>query len=170
MQAIQAMDLFPAVPVGFIGVTGISNYTGGPGAGGEVKYGFNSIQMYDDLFWTKGIHSLKFGANVERLQDNELGTSKPNGVFNFTSLANFLDRPACRIQRGTHRRKRGPIQLSSNDSRNVLRGRRSSSLEFHREFGAAIRDGDGANGSERPANEPAQPHRQCAAFGLSVFL
>ncbi|MGA9964277.1 MAG: carboxypeptidase regulatory-like domain-containing protein, partial [Terriglobales bacterium] len=85
----------PGKPVGFIGVTGISNYTGGPGAGGEINYGFNSIQVYDDLFWTKGIHSLKFGANVERLQDNELGTSKPNGVFNFTSLANFLtDQPA----------------------------------------------------------------------------
>ena len=85
----------PGIPVGFIGVTGISSYTGGPGAGGEVNYGFNSFQVYDDLFWTKGIHSLKFGANVERLQDNELGTLKPNGVFNFTSLANFLtDQPA----------------------------------------------------------------------------
>ena len=85
----------PGIPVGFIGVTGISSYTGGPGAGGEVNYGFNSIQVYDDLFWTKGVHSLKFGANVERLQDNELGTLKPNGVFNFTSLANFLtDQPA----------------------------------------------------------------------------
>jgi len=84
----------PGIPVGFIGITGISSYTGGPGAGGEVKYAFNSFQVYDDLFRTKGIHSLKFGANVERLQDNELGTLKPNGVFNFTSLANFLtDQP-----------------------------------------------------------------------------
>ena len=84
----------PGIPVGFIGVTGISSYTGGPGAGGEVNYGFNSIQLYDDLFWTNGVHSLKFGANVERLQDNELGTLKPNGVFNFTSLAHFLtDQP-----------------------------------------------------------------------------
>ena len=84
----------PGKPVGFIGATGISNYTGGPGAGGEIDYVFNSVQVYDDLFWTKGRHSFKFGANVERLQDNELGTSKPNGVFNFTSLANFLtDQP-----------------------------------------------------------------------------
>ena len=85
----------PGSPVGFIGVTGVSSYTGGPGAGGEVKYGFNSIQIYDDLFWTKRIHSFKFGANIERLQDNELGTSAPNGIFNFTSLAVFLtDQPA----------------------------------------------------------------------------
>ena len=85
----------PGSPVGFIGVTGISSYTGGPGAGGEVKYGFNSIQIYDDLFWTKGVHSLKFGFDVERLQHNELGTSMPNGQFTFTSIANFLtDQPA----------------------------------------------------------------------------
>ena len=48
------MALFPGTAVGFIGVTGISNYTVGPGAGGEVKYGFNSFQVYDDLFWTEG--------------------------------------------------------------------------------------------------------------------
>ena len=85
----------PGSPVGSIGVTGISSYSGGPGAGGEIRYAFNSSQIYDDVFWTKGIHTLKFGANVERLQDNELGTSMPNGQFTFPSLANFLtDQPA----------------------------------------------------------------------------
>jgi len=85
----------PGGPVGSIGVTGISSYSGGPGAGGEIRYAFNSSQTYDDVFWTRGIHTLKFGANVERLQDNELGTSMPNGQFTFTSLANFLtDQPA----------------------------------------------------------------------------
>ena len=84
----------PGSPVGSISVTGITGYSGGPGAGGEINYGFNSFQFYDDLFLTLGIHSLKFGANVERLQDNELGTSMPNGQFTFTSLANFLtDKP-----------------------------------------------------------------------------
>ena len=84
----------PGSPVGSIVVTGLSGYTGGLGAGGEVRYDFNSIQVYDDLFWTKGVHSLKFGVNFERLQDNELGTSMPNGQFTFTSIANFLtDKP-----------------------------------------------------------------------------
>ena len=104
MKPVQALLPFagetsngfvPGSPVGSIGVTGISTYSGGPGAGGEVRYAFNSMQTYDDVFWTKGIHALKFGANVERLQDNELGTSMPNGQFTFTSLANFLtDQPA----------------------------------------------------------------------------
>ena len=84
----------PGSPVGSIGITGLSTYTGGPGAGGEVNYTFNSIQAYDDLTWTKGIHSFKFGANVERLQDDVLGTSQRNGTFTFSSLANFLmDKP-----------------------------------------------------------------------------
>ena len=90
-----ANGFVPGSPVGFIGITGLSSYTGGPGAGGEVNYTFNSIQVYDDLFWTTGIHSFKFGANVERLQDDILGASQPNGTFTFTSLANFLtDQPA----------------------------------------------------------------------------
>jgi len=80
----------PGSAVGGIAVTGITGYSGGSGAVGEIDYGFNSFQIYDDVFWTKGIHSMKFGANVERLQNNELGTSMPNGTFTFTSLANFL--------------------------------------------------------------------------------
>ena len=80
----------PGSPVGSISVTGITGFPGGPGAGGEINYDFNSFQVYDDLFLTLGIHSLKFGANVERLQADELGTSMPNGQFTFTSLANFL--------------------------------------------------------------------------------
>ena len=42
----------PGSPVGSISVTGITGYSGGPGAGGEVNYGFNSFQVYDDLFRT----------------------------------------------------------------------------------------------------------------------
>ena len=104
MKPIEALAPFagdpsngfvPGKPVGFIGVTGISNYTGGPGAGGEVNYTFNAIQAYDDLFWTVGIHSFKFGANVELVQNDVLGTSQPNGTFTFNSLADFLaDKPA----------------------------------------------------------------------------
>ena len=85
----------PGSAVGGIVIPGISMYSGGYGAVGEIDYDFNSFQIYDDLFWTRGKHSMKFGANVERLQNNELGTSMPNGMFSFTSLANFLtDRPA----------------------------------------------------------------------------
>lgn len=50
----------------------------------------NSFQFYDDVFWTKGKHSFKFGFAAERIQFNDLTLLRPNGNFNFGSLAAFL--------------------------------------------------------------------------------
>ena len=85
-----AYGFVPGRPVGAIQISGLATYSGGTGAAGEIKYHFTSYQTYNDSFWTRGIHSLKFGAAVERIDDNELGTSVPNGVFVFGSLQNFL--------------------------------------------------------------------------------
>jgi hypothetical protein len=49
----------------------------------------NSFQGYDDVFLTKGIHSLKFGFAVERIQYNAFDFG-PVGDFPFGSLQNFL--------------------------------------------------------------------------------
>ena len=49
----------------------------------------NSFQGYDDVFLTKGIHSLKFGFAVERIQLNAF-TYGPSGEFPFGSLLAFL--------------------------------------------------------------------------------
>jgi len=49
----------------------------------------NSFQLYDDVFLTKGIHSLKFGFAVERIQMNEYNPA-PAGEFPFGTLLNFL--------------------------------------------------------------------------------
>ncbi len=38
----------------------------------------------------EGIHALKFGALVERMQDNEMSFGNINGIFRFDSLVNFL--------------------------------------------------------------------------------
>ena len=84
------LGFVPGEAVGAINVSGIDSYSGGPGASGEVNYHFTSIQAYNDTFWTKGIHLMKFGVSVERLRDNELGTSIPNGAFFFGDLQSFL--------------------------------------------------------------------------------
>jgi len=47
----------------------------------------NSYQGYDDLFWTHGIHSLKMGFAVERVQLNAFDPA-PAGDIVFGSLAN----------------------------------------------------------------------------------
>jgi hypothetical protein len=49
----------------------------------------NSFQGYDDVFLTKGIHSLKFGFAVERIQLNSYNPA-PAGEFPFNSLFDFL--------------------------------------------------------------------------------
>jgi len=46
----------------------------------------NSYQGYDDLFWTRGIHSLKMGFAVERVQLNAFDPA-PFGDIQFASLA-----------------------------------------------------------------------------------
>jgi hypothetical protein len=46
----------------------------------------NSYQGYDDLFWTRGIHSLKMGFAVERVQLNAFDPA-PAGEIAFGSLA-----------------------------------------------------------------------------------
>jgi hypothetical protein len=50
----------------------------------------NSYQIYDDAFLTHGAHALKFGIAVERVQNNTLAVTRPDGTFNFGGLVPFL--------------------------------------------------------------------------------
>src|SRR6202158_6025294 len=76
------------------GVPGLTNFSGAPTAGGvllsEKSLAWNSFQGGDDVFLTRGIHSIKFGVVVERMQDNQLSLPAVNGRFRFDSLLNFL--------------------------------------------------------------------------------
>jgi hypothetical protein len=85
-------------PGGFAGgveaVPGVTDFGGAPTAQGPLPSSrfvfWNSFQGGDDLSLTRGVHSLKFGGVVERMQDNELSFGSTNGVFRFDSLSNFL--------------------------------------------------------------------------------
>jgi hypothetical protein len=85
-------------PGGFAGriqnVPGITNFSGAPLPNGFTpssrSIAWNSFQAGDDVFLIRGIHSLKFGGIVERMQDNQLSNSDLNGNFTFDSLQNFL--------------------------------------------------------------------------------
>jgi hypothetical protein len=89
---------FAFVPGGLAGevrsVPGVTNFSGAPTAGGvllsEKSLAWNSFQGGDDVFLTRGIHSIKFGVIVERMQDNQLSLPAVNGRFRFDSLQNFL--------------------------------------------------------------------------------
>jgi hypothetical protein len=69
---------------------GIVSFPGGLGASPTYRFHWNSFQVYDDAFVTKGIHFLKFGLAFEHIQDNILASSDANGVVRFNSLSDFL--------------------------------------------------------------------------------
>jgi hypothetical protein len=58
----------------------------------------NSFQFYDDAFWTKGKHSLKFGISVERIQFNAATLQRPNGQFTFGDFGLFLQDHPSKVQ------------------------------------------------------------------------
>ena len=90
LAADTSLGYVPGDTVGFIGVPGLTFFTGGLSTQTPAEYNWNSWQVYDNVFLIKGKHSLKFGANVERIIDNQTTPSQPGGDFEFSSLADFL--------------------------------------------------------------------------------
>jgi len=79
---------------------GISDFTGGVGGSPTYFYRWNSAQLYDDAFLTKGTHSVKFGGGVERLFLNVVADTDPNGIWRFGSLSDFLANNPSKFQGG----------------------------------------------------------------------
>ncbi|MGH9356828.1 MAG: TonB-dependent receptor domain-containing protein, partial [Terriglobia bacterium] len=77
---------------------GFSAMPGGVGSAAQTIHHWNSFQGYDDAFVTKGLHSVKFGAAVERDQENLLNNTQPAGLFTFGSLASFLTNNPSKFQ------------------------------------------------------------------------
>ena len=79
---------------------GVSDFTGGIGGSPTYFYHWNSIQLYDDAFFTKGKHSIRFGGAVERMLLNVLADTDPNGIWNFDNLQGFLTNQPTKFQGG----------------------------------------------------------------------
>jgi hypothetical protein len=76
--------------MGSILVTGLTDFPGGSGAQTLDRHIFNSYQYSDDITWTRGRHSLKFGGRFERIQFNTDTQSRQYGDFRFRTIALFL--------------------------------------------------------------------------------
>ena len=87
-----SLGFIPGTTIGNITINsdGLAGYPGGVDVQAPFKFHWNSIQAYDNLFLTKGKHSLKFGANIERLRGNTFGADFPGGQLIFNSLYDFL--------------------------------------------------------------------------------
>lgn len=63
----------------------------GLGGNNQFLYRYNSGQLYDDAFLTRGRHSMKIGFAFERMQDNVTERLSPNGQIKFTNFQQFLE-------------------------------------------------------------------------------
>jgi hypothetical protein len=82
-------------------VPGLTPFTGGLGGAGTYLYHYTSFQLYDDLFLSRGLHSIKAGFVLERMRDNILALGLPNGQFVFGSLPGFLTNHPVSFQLGS---------------------------------------------------------------------
>src|SRR5438270_2034960 len=69
---------------------GISTMGGGLNSLAQYNHIMNSFQYDDDAFLTRGLHAIKLGGFVERLQGHEFTIQRPNGTFSFNNLQDFL--------------------------------------------------------------------------------
>jgi len=98
--ADASLGAFAGRDAAAVNVTGLSSMTGGVGAITSNLYDWNSYQGYDDAFWTKGTHSIKFGVAVERMLLQDISPSDSNGIWYFNDLRSFLTNNPAKFQGG----------------------------------------------------------------------
>jgi hypothetical protein len=85
LSANPALGISPGADNPMIDVPGLTSIQPGLNQAEQLNFWQNSFQGYDDVFLTKGIHSLKLGFAVERIQLTEFDYG-PAGDFPFGSL------------------------------------------------------------------------------------
>ena len=90
LAADTSLGAVPGQPAPFISVPGIAGFFGGLDGFPNFSFGWNSYQLYDDAFYTRGSHSIKFGYAMEYMQSNNIFHFFDNGRFGFGSLSDFL--------------------------------------------------------------------------------
>lgn len=73
-----------------VNVGGIASLPGGLGAIDHFTHGYNSYQAYDDVFLTRGNHSVSMGTAVEYIRNNITAYADAAGNWSFGSLSDFL--------------------------------------------------------------------------------
>jgi hypothetical protein len=97
-QSVMTDHQYAFEPGGYAGdiqsIPGVTSFTGAPTAEDFIPSSralyWTTYQGGDYAVLTRGIHTIKFGGQIERMQDNEVSASNINGLFRFDSLAQFL--------------------------------------------------------------------------------
>jgi outer membrane receptor protein involved in Fe transport len=95
-----ALGAFAGRNASVVNVSGITSMPGGVGGLPTYLYGWNSFQGYDDAFFNRGTHSMKFGGAVERMQLEAQALTDVNGIWFFGSLGNFLQNAPSKFNGG----------------------------------------------------------------------
>jgi outer membrane receptor protein involved in Fe transport len=89
---LAGLSFYPNRKNGTLNIAGLSPL------GSSIFLPFSFVQNKfsggDDVFWTQGNHSLKFGGVVERVQSNVDAPGWLGGQYNFNSLSDFLNNRA----------------------------------------------------------------------------
>ncbi len=91
-----ALSFLPGDPLGQISVTGF--FSLGPSRFSPSFSTFNLYQFSDDLAFTVGRHSLKFGGDYRSYQLPTIRPQSPYGFYQFSSLVNFLSAKAQSVE------------------------------------------------------------------------
>ena len=107
----QSLGYIPGYNIGTISVPGLTGVGGGPGSVDPTILDFTSYQVSEDFYYLKGKHSIKVGANVERMHNDFDAPNLTGGSFNFGTMAGFLQNQPTRFgtlfpQSDTSRRMR----------------------------------------------------------------
>jgi hypothetical protein len=85
-----ALGFLPNQLLGTIVISGVSGQPSGLGALGINLFGHTDPQVYEDLSWTKGRHSLRTGFGFERIISNIHSAAAPAGTWTFGTVPGFL--------------------------------------------------------------------------------
>jgi hypothetical protein len=95
-----SLGAFAGRNAAYLRIGGLTDMPGGVGGLPTYFYKWNSFQAYDDAFWSKGTHSIKFGGTVERMLLQVKALTDPNGIWAFADLQQFLTNTASSFNGG----------------------------------------------------------------------
>ena len=100
VAADASLGAFAGRNASVVTVGGLTSMPGGVGGLPTYLYRWNTFQLYDDAFITRGKHSIKFGGAFERMFLQVEALTDPNGIWFFGNLQNFLTNVPSKFQGG----------------------------------------------------------------------
>jgi hypothetical protein len=99
--ADTSLAAFAGRDAAVVNVTGVlTSMSGGVGGLPTYLYRWNAFQGYDDAFFNRGTHTIKFGFAFERMLMQATALTDPNGIWFFSDLPSFLTNSPTKFQGG----------------------------------------------------------------------